>query len=128
MYTHLIDKMLGKGNSFLSWLGLVTWTSLPGLLSVLVIMVGMLTSDGGQVALEELNTVTLNGLLLHLPMDHTWFAIANSINPFSIWGLVLMVLGFKSWTNRSTPAAALWTLTPYLLLYGAWAGFIFAFK
>jgi hypothetical protein len=65
--------------------------------------------------------VSLNYLLLHVPMSSPWFGFATNLDLTSVWSIALAVLGLKAWTGRSTGACVTAAVLPYVLVYGIWA-------
>lgn len=120
LYYLIAGKVLGTGIGYGKWFGFSVWTSVPSLLSVPLTAV-QIVSSGGHVVAEDLNMVSLNYLVLHLPASHPWAGFASGINLTSLWCIFLAVIGLKAWTGRSTGTCVAVALLPYVLIYGLWA-------
>jgi hypothetical protein len=120
VYYLLAGKALGTGIGYGKWFGFAVWTSIPRLLTVPLSALQIMTS-GGRLAPEDMNMVSLNYLLLHLPMSSPWFGLATNLDLPSLWSMALAFVGLKAWTGRSTGVCALVAVLPYALVYGIWA-------
>ncbi len=120
LYYLLAGKVMGTGIGYGKWFGFAVWTSIPRLLTVPLSALQILTS-GGRLAPEDMNMVSLNYLLLHLPASSPWFGLATNLDLSSVWSIALAVLGLKAWTGRSTGACVTVAVLPYVLVYGIWA-------
>jgi hypothetical protein len=120
LYYLLAGKAMGTGIGYGKWFGFAVWTSIPRLLTVPLSALQILTS-GGRLAPEDMNMVSLNYLLLHLPASSPWFAFATNLDLTSVWSIALAVIGLKAWTGRPTGACVTVAVLPYALVYGIWA-------
>ena len=120
VYYLLAGKVMGAGIGYGKWFGFAAWTSIPRLLA-LPLMALQIATSGGRLTLEDSNMVSLNYLLLHLPLSHPWASFAGSLDLTSLWTMALATIGLKAWTGRSTGACALVAVLPYVLIYGIWA-------
>jgi hypothetical protein len=113
-YLSFMSKFSFSQLSWKHWFSLLCWTGIPGLFAVLASWVVLLTDSNGQVdplALQPLSVVGLLGL-------ETSNATLQQINLATLWGMVLVVLGYQQWTQKSLLSSAMITLAPYVLLYG----------
>lgn len=108
------------------WFALVTWSSLPLLIGVVVAAVLILLSDTNQMSPSTMQALSLNELVFHRPMGAKGQAFLDgvSIPGFLCWGL--MIVGLRTWSQRSWGFASTVVLLPIAVLYGIWA--IFAFR
>ncbi|WP_413672616.1 YIP1 family protein [Massilia cellulosiltytica] len=120
LYYLLAGKVMGTGIGYGKWFGFAVWTSIPRLLTVPLSALQILTS-GGRLAPEDMNMVSLNYLLLHVPMSSPWFGFATNLDLSSVWSIALAVLGLKAWTGRSTAACVTVAVLPHVVVYGIWA-------
>lgn len=118
----VMDTQIGYGK----WFGFSVWTSVPRLLSVPLSAVQIATSHG-QLAPEDLNMVSLNYLLFHLPVSNHWASLVGSIDLTTFWTMGLATVGLKAWTGRSTGTCLMVALLPYLVIYGLWAAKVVVF-
>jgi hypothetical protein len=120
VYYLLAGKVMGSSIGFGKWFGFVAWTSIPHLLALPLSALQIATS-GGHLRLEDMNMVSLNYLLLHLPLSSPWTSFANGLDLTSLWTMALAAIGLKAWTGRSTAACTFVAVLPYVLIYGIWA-------
>ena len=120
LYYLLAAKVMGTGIGYGKWFGFAVWTSIPRLLTVPLSALQIMTS-GGRLAPDDMNMVSLNYLVFHLPMSSPWFGLATNLDLTSVWSLALAFVGLKAWTGRSAGVCALVAVLPYALVYGIWA-------
>lgn len=120
LYYLLAGRVMGTGIGYGKWFGFAVWTSIPRLLTVPLSALQILTS-GGRLAPEDMNMVSLNYLLLHVPASSPWFGLATNLDLTSVWSIALAVIGLKAWTGRSTGTCVTVAVLPYVLIYGIWA-------
>ena len=120
LYYLIAGKLLGTGIGYGKWFGFSVWVSVPRLLALPLSALQIVTS-GGRLAPEDLNMVSLNYLLLHLPLSNPWASLAGNIDLTSVWTIVLAVLGLKAWTGRPTATCVTVAVLPYLIIFGLWA-------
>ncbi len=119
VYYLLAAKFIGSDIGFGKWFAFAAWTKLPSLLT-LPLMALQIVTGKGQVALEQLNMMSLL-YLLQLPQSHKWASFAGSIDMTVIWSAVITYIGLKVWTGRSNATCMTITLLPLAVVYGLWA-------
>lgn len=120
-YLLLINKLVDKQSlGFKHWFALACWTSIPAIFTSLASLANILLSDHGQVAFDAVNPLNLNGLLFHISSGKAMAAPLTAIDPFTLWGLVLLTLGYRQWTNSSLASSAIIACAPTVVIYGAW--------
>jgi hypothetical protein len=120
LYYLIASKVMGVDIGYGKWFGFSVWTSVPRLLTLPLSALQIVTSHG-RLAPEDLNMVSLNYLMFHLPLSHPWASLLGSLDLSSLWSIVLAVIGLKAWTGRSTGTCVLVALLPYVIVYGLWA-------
>jgi uncharacterized membrane protein YagU involved in acid resistance len=120
LYYLVASKFMGVDIGYGKWFGFSVWTSVPRLLTLPLSALQIVTSHG-RLAPEDLNMVSLNYLMFHLPLSHPWASLLGSLDLSSLWSIVLAVIGLKAWTGRSTGTCVLVALLPYVIVYGLWA-------
>jgi len=106
-----------------TWLRFTTWTQLPGVVYAIGLLVLALVSGGPDQPLGMMGYASLNNLVLDLPPDHRWYNLAVNLDLFTLWSLVLAVIGFRIWTGASTARSVVLGLLPWVLIFGIWALF-----
>jgi hypothetical protein len=126
VYYLLAGKAMGSGIGYGKWFGFAAWTSIPRLLALPLSALQIATS-GGRLTMEDANMVSLNYLLLHLPLSNPWASFASNLDLTSLWTMALAAIGLKAWTGRSTAACTFAAVLPDVLVYGIWAAKIVFF-
>jgi hypothetical protein len=111
-----IDSPIGYGK----WFAFVAWVSVPRLLAIPLSAVQIVTAHG-RLAPEDLNMVSLNYLLFHLPMSSPWANLLGNIDLLTFWTCALAAIGLKAWTGRPMATCAIIASAPYVIVYGLWA-------
>jgi hypothetical protein len=120
LYYLVASKVIGVAIGYGKWFGFSVWTGVPRLLTLPLSALQIVTSHG-RLAPEDLNMVSLNYLLFHLPLSHPWASLLGSLDLSSFWSIVLAVIGLKAWTGRPTGTCVTVALLPYVIIYGLWA-------
>lgn len=124
LYYLLAGKILNTGVGFKAWFSFTCWSSVPALLSVLLMIVQILGAENGQVAQEQLDITSMNSLFTQLQPGHKWAGFYSQINLSMIWSIVLSIIGWRIWSGRGWTIASIVVMLPYVLIYGGWALFI----
>jgi hypothetical protein len=119
-YFLIAARLVGSDIGYGKWFAFVAWASVPRLLVVPLMALQIATSHG-QLAPEDLNMVSFNYLLFHLPMTHPWASFANSLDLATFWTIALGTIGMKAWTGKSTGTCVTVAALPYLVVYALWA-------
>ena len=122
VYYFLAGKIAGAAISFKQGLALVTWSSMPTVLGLLVGTVGALTM-APQTGQEQLMLTHLDPLLVKLPYDHALSGIAKGFDLLAFWAIGLGALGWKTLTGGRWPGAIFVAALPSLVIYGVWLAF-----
>ncbi len=120
VYFLFASKFVGADLSYGKWFSFACWTSAPTLLTVPLMAVQIMSSQG-QLAMEDLTMVSLNYLVFHLPPSHAWANILSSMQLTQVLVVLLTALGLRAWTGCSGKAALLLAAVPTLVIYGGWA-------
>jgi hypothetical protein len=126
LYFLLAAKVTKLPQGFKHWLSLVCWTSLPILLNTIVAAIFILMSDSTQISPSVLQPLSINELLVHLPMCSPGYQMLSSLSIPAVLSSILAIIGVRTWSQRSWAFSAVVALIPLVLFYGIWA--IFAFR
>jgi hypothetical protein len=126
LYFLLAAKVTKLPQGFKHWLALVCWTSLPILLNTIVAAIFILMSDNAQISPSVLQPLSINELLVHLPVSNPGHAMLSSLSIPALLSSILAIIGVHTWSQRSWTFSAIVALIPLVLFYGIWA--IFAFR
>jgi hypothetical protein len=126
-YYWLAGKITSVQLPFLQWFSLIAWSSLPMLAGMLASMMVLATSTAhGQMGPGELQLLSLNELFFHRAPSEPGFQLLSALNLLSLWVWGLLVLGVRTWSNKSWGFSSVFVLLPFVIMYGGWA--FFAFK
>lgn len=115
LYYMLAAKVTGQAVSFRHGISLSAWSSMPALLGVVVALVGVMTMTP-QTPIESLMLTNVDPLLVQLPADHKWNAIAQNASLLTPWSIFLVALGWRTWTRSSWTQALIVALLPTLVI------------
>jgi hypothetical protein len=120
-YLLLVNKLIDKQNlGFKHWFSLVCWTSIPAIFTSVASLSNILLAENGQLALDEINPVNLNSLLFHFPASEALAGPLTAIDPFTLWAVVLLALGYRQWTGSSLASSVIIACAPTVIIYGIW--------
>jgi hypothetical protein len=120
LYFVIASKFIGSDIKFGKWFAFSAWAKLPALLT-LPLMALQILSGKGQVAMEQLNMMSLNFLVFQLPQSHKWATFLTSLDLTTIWTTAITVIGLRVWTGRSMSTCVTVGVLPVVLVYGLWA-------
>jgi hypothetical protein len=105
------------GVKFKQWFALIAWCTLPVVIGLVATLVNLLASDVRFLPQESLNPLSFGNLLAidneGLP---TLQRVLLQLDPTTIWSLVLTVLGYQAFTQRSTLHTAIVVLAPWFVI------------
>lgn len=117
VYYLLAGKVTGHPVRFRHGVSLSAWSAMPGLLGIIVALVGVFTMTA-QTSMESLMLTNLDPLLVQLPVDNRWNRIAENASLLTPWSLFLVALGWRTWTRSSWLQAVVVAVLPTLLVLG----------
>jgi hypothetical protein len=125
LYLLVAAKITKLPQGFKHWFSLACWTSLPMLVGNVVAAILLILADNPQVAPSVLQPLSLNELLFHVPAGGRGYELFESLGipAFLIWAL--MIIGVRTWSQRSWVFSAIVVLLPWAVIYGLWAFFAF---
>lgn len=123
LYFMLAGKIAGVATSFKHGLSLTCWSNMPTLLGAIVAIIGVLMMTP-QTTIESLMLANIDPLLVQLPVDNPWSALAKSFSLLSIWVWFLLALGWRTWTRSGWLQAIIVAILPSVVIYGVIALFV----
>ncbi|MGN6112775.1 MAG: YIP1 family protein [Luteimonas sp.] len=126
LYFMLAGKVTGGAMSFKRGMSLVSWSNMPALLGLVVALVGVATMEP-RTALESLMLTNVDPLLVQLPPESPWLALARGFSLLNLWTWFLLALGWRTF-NRGAGwlQAVIVAVLPGLVIYGGMAAFALA--
>src|SRR5688572_4664712 len=125
LYLLLAAKITKLPFGLKHWYAFTSWSSLPMLLGTVVAAILLLLSDTTQINPSTLQALSINQLLLHRPMGSPGHSLFESLNIPGLLSYALMIIGIKTWSQRSWTFSSLFILLPAVVIYGIWAFFAF---
>jgi hypothetical protein len=117
LYYTGVSFATNDGHKFKQWLALIAWCSLPGLIGMTASLVNLQVTDARFLPAEQLNPLSFGSLLA---LDSQGASIVERIfmtlDVTVFWALVLQILGYQAFTQRSTGLSALIVLGPYAVI------------
>jgi hypothetical protein len=121
LYFFLVAKVGGfPQQGYGAWLNFISWTSMPAVIGFIASAAYMLSTSSRQISPVDIDIVSLNTLLFHIPYAAKGQALASSLRLTTIWSWALMVIGVSAWTGKSTGKSAVVVLAPYAVCYALW--------
>ncbi|UUZ79166.1 YIP1 family protein [Paenibacillus sp. P26] len=114
----LVNMMIKGEASYMQLARVSLFSYFPAAIGALLTGILMRLNDA-----QTLQDVTLSAAVFLTEKKGLLFNIAQAVNPFSIWSLVLMVVGTAVVTMRSKAAVAAWVV-PGWLLFSVLSGFL----
>ena len=118
LYYTGVSFATNTGVKFNQWFGLVWWCALPIVLGLLATFVNVLTGDMRFVVQEAINPLSF-GNLLGIDVANAATAVERtllSLDPTTLWTLVLSILGYQALSQKSIVHAAVVVLAPYAVI------------
>ena len=126
-YYWIVGKIVGTEDIFFSdWLALVSWGKLPATVvgGVVIAIVALLMSTN-----TDPNAFNIFAIAAYIDLPGSVGNLANPISAITagivwsldvlvIWSVVLMTIGFREFTGKSTGVSAAVVLGPYVVFYG----------
>lgn len=119
LYYLLASKIAGAALTFKHGLSLSAWAAMPGVLGLLVGLVGALTM-APQTPQHSLMLTHLDPLLVQLPFDHAMSGIAKGFDLLMLWSIAVGAIGWKTFTRSGWGSAVVVAALPSVLIFGIW--------
>ena len=126
LYFLVAAKVTKLTPGFKHWFALTCWSSLPVLLSVVVAFIFLATSGTSQLSPGVLQPLSLGELLFHRPMGSPGKTLIDSLSIPSFLSWALMIIGVRTWSQRSWVFSSVLVLLPAVVIYGIWAAIAFS--
>ena len=125
LYLLLAAKVTKLSQGFKHWFALSSWSALPLLLNTVVAAIFLILSDNSQVSPSVMQPLSINELLLHRPYGSAGHTLLESLHVPGALSWILMIIGVRTWSQRSWTFSAIFILLPIVVLYGIWSAFAF---
>jgi len=118
LYFKIASLITKDGLRYKHMLALVSWSSMPVLLTSLASIVKLLTSDVSLMPQTDINPLSFWGLLGLEPLGTGALdSIVMNTDPLAIWSLILLIFGYKVMSGKDWGTAAIVALIPTAVTY-----------
>jgi hypothetical protein len=117
LYFTGVSFATNDGVKFRQWFAMIVWSTMPVVFGLLATFVNLLVNDARFLPQESLNPLSF-GQLLAIDSEGTPIVqrILLSLDITATWGIVLQVIGYQVFTQRSIVRAAVVVLGPLAVL------------
>ncbi|MDB5719841.1 MAG: hypothetical protein JWP15_459 [Alphaproteobacteria bacterium] len=114
-------KVQGVGSQgFVKLFAVVVWSTAPLLLILPAGLLNISLAPGGHLAGNDVNPVSLNQLLFHLPAGSAWGQLLSTFSLVNLWEIALIGVGIQYVSRLGMSKAMLIALLPDAIVYGIW--------
>jgi hypothetical protein len=124
-YCVIVGNITNVRYSFNHWFAFSWWAASPTIIGSIAALLTLLLSSSTQIPSSAMAPLSLNELVFHKRMGEPGYTFLMSVSLTQVVSLWLTYVGIKAWSGRSTTYCLLFTLLPYVILYGLWALFSF---
>jgi hypothetical protein len=119
LYFKIASLIVKDGLRYKHMLSLVTWSSMPVLLTSLASIVKIMTSDVSLMPQMDVNPLSFWGMFGLEPLGSGALdGIVMNTDPLTIWSLVLLIFGYKVMSGKDWGTAAIVAIIPTALTFG----------
>ena len=113
LYYTGVSFATNDGTKFRQWFAMIAWSTMPIVFGLLASLVNLLVSDARFLPQEQLNPLSFGNLLgidsEGMPLIQR---ILLSLDVTTMWSVVLQIIGYQVFTQRSIVRAAIVVLAP----------------
>lgn len=118
LYFMVVGKIMKTGHDFSDWFALSVWGRMPWVIAAIVTVVAALVMSP-QTDLSAYNLLALSSWMNIPNESHMIFGqLVKTLDLMVIWSIVIMTVGFDSWTERGMGVSAAVVAVPYVIVYG----------
>ncbi|MCY4096086.1 MAG: YIP1 family protein [Gammaproteobacteria bacterium] len=118
LYFMIIGKIMNTGHDFSDWFALSVWGRMPWVIAAVVTVVAALVMSP-QTDLSAYNLLALSTWMNIPNENHMIFGqLVKTLDLMVIWSIVIMTIGFDSWTEKGIGISAAVVAIPYVIIYG----------
>jgi hypothetical protein len=121
----IVGNITNVRYSFSHWFAFSWWASSPQIIGSVASLLILLLSTSTQIGTSAMQPLSLNELVFHRTMSQPGYTLLSSLGLVQVVSLWLTYVGIKTWSGRSTTYCLVFTLAPYVVIYGIWALFAF---
>ncbi|MDP2560497.1 YIP1 family protein [Psychrobium sp. 1_MG-2023] len=106
--------------SYGDWFSFAIWTQMPALINMIGFTILFTTAAVSDLPLTLTNYASLNQLVLNLAPTEALYTWAESINIFSVWSIIIAMIGLQHCCKMTTVKAFTFATLPYITVFGSW--------
>jgi hypothetical protein len=125
LYLYVVDKILRSEHSFGQWFAFSSWSSLPQILGLIPQYIAMGLLDLTHEDANSLSPLSMNAVFFQLEPADPAYRLLSNLTLLTFAQLVFAAVGLQVWYKKSFPVSLAIAAAPALVLYGAWALYIF---
>ena len=117
LYFMIVGKVMNTGHDFSDWFAFSIWGRMPWVIAALVTIIAAFVMSP-QTDLSAYNLLAFSSWM-DLPNENSMFLgqFVKSLDLMVIWSIVIMTIGFDSWTERGIGVSAAVVAIPYVVIY-----------
>ena len=117
LYFMIVGKVMNTGHDFSDWFALSVWGRMPWVIAAIVTIIAALVM-GEQTDLSAYELLAFS-TWLDLPNENSMVLgqFVKSLDLMVIWSIIIMTIGFDSWTERGIGVSAAVVAIPYVVIY-----------
>jgi hypothetical protein len=117
LYYTGVSFATNDGTKYQQWLALIAWCSLPAVFGLIASFVNLQVTDARFLPAEQLNPLSFGNLLALDTQGATIVErILMQLDVTVLWSVVLQILGYQAFTQRSTVTATVVVLGPLAVI------------
>ena len=118
LYFMIVGKIMSTGHDFSDWFALSVWGRMPWAIAAIVTVIAVLVMSP-QTDMTAYNLLALS-TWMNLPNENHMFLgqLVKSLDLMVIWSIVIMTVGFDSWTEKGMGVSLAVVAVPYVIIYG----------
>jgi hypothetical protein len=118
LYFVIVSNITDDGFQFKQWFCFVSWSSLPGLISILASLLIIFSSEDGRYLIDSLDPLSINALFVGMDATQGVGKVFASISLTLFWTVGLMVVGYSVWTQKRLLQSFIIVVLPYIGYFG----------
>ena len=117
LYFLIVGKVMKAEQDFSDWFALSVWGRMPWVIGAIVILIAALVMDP-QADPSMYNLLAFSSWM-NLPNESgmVFGPFVKTLDLMVIWSIVIMTIGFDSWTERGIGVSAAVVAVPYVVIY-----------
>ncbi len=118
LYFMIVGKIMSTGLDFSDCFALSVWGRMPWIIAAVVTLIAAIVMSP-QTDLSAYNLLALSTWMNLSNENHMIFGqLVKTLDLMVIWSIVIMTVGFDSWTEKGIGVSAAVVAIPYVIVYG----------